>query len=319
MSRKKPSLAPKIERAFREEGELDDALFDVTTTKGLINISLERLVPNPNQPRKTFDEQTIQELAESIREQGILSPILVRPQGEKFQIVAGERRYQAAKLAGLKDIPALIRRVSDNEAKILSLIENIQREDLNDIDRAAAIKELKASLAVTWEEIGRKLGLTKSRLLDLVGLLDLPEEVKEDIRKGTLTERHGRAFRQILSQPELLRDTYHLVKEKRLTGEQSMELVKIAKGQPRLTIEEAYNQWKETEPKREKIKTGRLPVERAISEGSRLAKTLEKIKVEELHEERREELRQALLEVQKRIRALLAYLKGSQNDVKIKE
>lgn len=308
MSKKKPVLAPKLERAFKEEGELDDALFDVTTTKGLINISLERLVPNPNQPRKTFDEQTIQELAESIREQGILSPILVRPQGEKFQIVAGERRYQAAKLAGLKDVPALIRRVSDNEAKILSLIENIQREDLNDIDRAAAIKELKASLVVTWEEIGRKLGLTKSRLLDLVGLLDLPEEIKQQIREKKLTEKHGRALRQLLKEPQILRGVHDILTREKVGGNDALGLVKYIKGQPGLTFEEVYNQWKETEPKREKIKPARLPVERTILEGSRLAKWIAGLKLEELNQVQREDLKETMLVLERTIRYLLEKL-----------
>jgi ParB family chromosome partitioning protein len=309
MSKKKPSLAPKLERAFREEGELDDTLFDVTTTRGLINISLERLVPNPNQPRKTFYDQTIQELADSIREQGILSPILVRPQGEKFQVVAGERRYQAAKLAGLKDVPALIRRVSDDEAKILSLIENIQREDLNDIDRAAALRELKVNLGLPWEQLAKKLGLTKQRVLDLVGLLDLPEEIREEIRQKRLTEKHGRALRLLLDQAEVLRDMFEFLKKQKLTGEDCLELVRFVKGKPGFTIEESYNQWRQAGSKKEKIKIERHPAEIAILEGSRLAKTLEKIKVEDLLGERREELRQALVEVQKKIRALLTYLK----------
>ena len=194
MAKKKPSIAGKIDEIFKEkEEELSDDLFDVNTVKGMVNISLSRLIPNPNQPRKTFYEQTILELAKSIKEQGVLSPIIVRPKGEKYEIIAGERRYKAAGEAGLKEIPALIRKVSNGEARIISLIENIQREDLNDIDRASALKDLKKSLSLTWVELGKKIGLSRNRVLELVSLLDLPDEVKEDIRQKKLTAKHGRA------------------------------------------------------------------------------------------------------------------------------
>ena len=166
MAKKKPSIAGKINEIFKEkEEELSDDLFDVNTAKGMVNILLSRLIPNPNQPRRTFYEQTILELAKSIKEQGVLSPIIVRPRGDKYEIIAGERRYKAAGEAGLKEIPALIRKVSNGEARIISLIENIQREDLNDIDRASALKDLKKSLSLTWVELGKKIGLSKRGLL----------------------------------------------------------------------------------------------------------------------------------------------------------
>ena len=308
MTSKKPKIEDKIGVIFKDTKELEDDLFDINITRGLVNISIERLTPNPNQPRKTFYEETITELAESIREQGLLSPIIVRPDGNKYQIIAGERRYKAAQQAGLKEVPALIKKVSDGEARIISLIENIQREDLNDIDRASALRELKVNLGLPWEKLAQKLGLTKQRVLDLVGLLDLPEEIKEDIRQKKLNERHGRALRQLLDQAETLRDVHSLLKEKKLTGEETLEFVKFVKGKPRFTIEESYNHWKESEPKKDKVKVDRQPVEIAISEGIRLAKTLENIKPDDLNRTSQMALKETLLKIKERIQALLIAL-----------
>ena len=180
MAKKRPTI--EMEKVFQEveekEVELSSELFGNDFKKGLIDIPINRIIPSPDQPRKTFYEQTISELAESIKQHGVLSPIIVRPSGSKYEIIAGERRFRAAGIAGLKEIPAIIKKASDEDAKIISLIENIQREDLNDIDRASALRELKASLGSTWEVIAKKLGLTKRRVLALVGLLDLPDEIK---------------------------------------------------------------------------------------------------------------------------------------------
>ena len=314
MAKKKPSIAGKIDEIFKEkEEELSDDLFDVNTVKGMVNISLSRLIPNPNQPRKTFYEQTILELAKSIKEQGVLSPIIVRPKGDKYEIIAGERRYKAAGEAGLKEIPALIRKVSNGEARIISLIENIQREDLNDIDRASALKDLKKSLNLSWVELGKKIGLSKRRVLELVSLLDLPDEVKEDIRQKKLTAKHGRALRLVIDKPEVLRDSYNFIKENNLASKESLELIKAIKGAPGRTIEEAYNKLKESKPKKEKPKIARSPVETAITESEHLIKTLEKIKTENLIKKGREELCSKLIEVQKRIKVLIKSLESDKN------
>ena len=306
MPRKKPSMANKVAVIFQEgEEELGGELFDINAGKGLVKIKINRLVPNPNQPRKTFYEQTISELAESIKEHGVLSPILVRPLGDKYQIIAGERRFKASRQAGLKEMPALIRKVSNGDARIISLIENIQREDLNDIDRASALRELKVNLGLPWEKLGKKLGLTKSRILDLVGLLDLPEEIKNDIRHKKLTEKHGRALRLLLDRAEVLRDVFQFMKVKKLSGDESLGLVRLVKSQPRLTIEEAYNQGK-SEPKKEKTKDNLIEV--AIDECARLARTIEKINIEEVTGNNKKSLQENLLRIQKKIEMILNFM-----------
>ena len=312
MAKKKPSVAGKVDELFKEKKEesIDD-LFDVNAAKGMINIPISRLVPNPNQPRKTFFEQTIKELAESIKEQGVLSPIIVMPRGNKYEIIAGERRYKAAIEAGLKEIPALIKKVSNGEAQIISLVENIQREDLNDVDRASALRELKANLKLTWEKIAGKLGLSERRILDLVGLLDLPEEIKKDIRNKKLTEKHGRALRKLLNNPKALRDVSTFVKEKKLTGDETVGLTKIIKSEPGFTTEKAYDKLIELKAKKEKPKPKHSPVESAIIASRHLVKTIEGIDYKKLKKTYQLEFKNSLIEVQQTIKELLEFIKNS--------
>lgn len=305
MVKKRTSILTKKDDFLeKDEGEeLTGELFDINTSRGLINITLDRIVPSPNQPRKTFYEQTISELAESIKQHGVLSPIIVRPSGSKYEIIAGERRFRAAGQAGLKEIPAIIKKASNGDARIISLIENIQREDLNDIDRASALRELKANLGVTWEEIAKRLGLSKQRILDLVGLLDLPDEIKEDIRQKKLSERHGRALRQLLDKAEVLREVFNFIKDKKLTGEQTQELVQTIKSKPRFTIEESFNNLKDSfKPKKEVKKE---PAKIAISEGTRLVKMLSEIKLSKMKPSEREALKATLLVIKKKIEEFL--------------
>ncbi|MBE3035995.1 MAG: ParB/RepB/Spo0J family partition protein, partial [Candidatus Atribacteria bacterium] len=230
MVRKKDSVEESVAQFFAgDKKELSDDLFDAGTSSGLINISLSRIVEDKNQPRKTFNSETIKELASSIKEQGIINPITVRPYGGKYVIIAGERRFLAARQAGLKVVPALVRKVSKNDVMLISLIENLQREDLNSIDRAEGIKALKVNLGLPWTAVGKKLGLSKQRILDLVGLLDLPDEIKEDIRSKKLTEKHGRALRKLKSSKDEILKVSKIIKEEKLSGEETLKLAKEVK------------------------------------------------------------------------------------------
>jgi len=306
MAKKRPTI--EIEEIFKkEEEELEGELFDINSRKGLINIPIAQLVANPDQPRKTFHEQTISELAESIKQHGILSPIIVRPSGSKYEIIAGERRFRAAGQAGLKEVPAIIKKVSNGDARVISLIENIQREDLNDIDRASALRELKVNLGSPWEAIAERLGLTKRRVLDLVGLLDLPEEIKEDIRQKKLTEKHGRALRQLLDQAEVLREVVNFLKNKKLTGDQSLELVRKIKGEPRFTIEETYKKLKETGNKKEKKEKN--PFDLLIFNGDKFLNSLNKINLKNIDNKQKDFFKNSLLSIEDRIKKILKNLR----------
>jgi len=230
VAKKRTSVEDTISEFFKEEKkERPSDLFDVNIPTGLVNISLSRIAQDRNQPRKTFDERTIKELSDSIKEQGIINPITIRPSGEKYIIVAGERRFLAARQAGLKTIPAVIRKVSKDDVMVISLIENLHREDLNSIDRAEGIKTLKVNLGLPWKDIAKKLGLSKQRVLDLVGLLNLPDEVKDDIRSRKLTEKHGRALRKLKGGKDEVLKVSKIAKEKKLSGDETLKLAKEVK------------------------------------------------------------------------------------------
>jgi ParB family chromosome partitioning protein len=162
---------------------------------GLRNIPPELIQPNARQPRKTFDDARLAELAESIRVRGVLQPIVVRPlAGGSFELVAGERRLRAAKMVELETIPALVRDTDDWERLDLALAENMARQDLNAVEEARACAMLVDDLGLTKEEVGRRVGRSRVAISNLIRLLDLPEEALELIERGDLSEGHGRAI-----------------------------------------------------------------------------------------------------------------------------
>lgn len=157
-------------------------------------LALSEVRAGPHQPRQEFDEVRLQELANSIGESGVLQPIIVRPAGLGYEIVAGERRARAARMAGLAEIPAVIRAYTDEQVLVLSLVENVQRADLNPIDKARAYQRLTGHLGVTQEEVARRIGLDRSSVANLIRLLDLPEEIQDLVKGGALGMGHARAI-----------------------------------------------------------------------------------------------------------------------------
>ncbi len=165
--------------------------------RGARTLPLAFLKPNPHQPRKTFHEEELRDLAVSIREKGLLQPILVRPvpgQHDAYEIVAGERRWRAAQMAKLHDVPVVVRELSDGEALELAIIENVQREDLNAIEEAAAYHELSERFGYTQERLAEEIGKSRSHIANTLRLLKLPESVKAMIREGKLTAGHARTL-----------------------------------------------------------------------------------------------------------------------------
>lgn len=165
-----------------------------TEEKRMEEIGIEKVLPNPNQPRESMDEESIKELAESIKEKGILQPILVRRKDDKYEIIAGERRYLSAKLLGLDKIPAIVLDVDEREAYEISLVENIQREDLNPIEKAEAFQSYIDRYRITHEELAKRLGISRTEITNLLRLLQLPPEIKEEVKNGNLTYGHARAL-----------------------------------------------------------------------------------------------------------------------------
>jgi ParB family chromosome partitioning protein len=177
------------------------ALLTPSTTAGgpgdrdLRQLPVELITPNPRQPRRTFDEEALIQLAGSLGDRGVLQPVLVRPSaGGTYELIAGERRWRAAQLAGLPTIPALVRVHDDAESLELALIENMAREDLNPVEEARACALLVEELGLTREEIGRRVGRSRVAVSNLLRLLDLPDEALEMLARGDLTEGHGRAI-----------------------------------------------------------------------------------------------------------------------------
>jgi len=158
------------------------------------SIDVESIRPNPRQPRREFDPEGLKELAESIRENGVLQPLLVRSSGGHFEIVAGERRWRASRAAGLTTVPAIVREVADGKMLELALVENIQRRDLNPIERAEAYRAYIEELGLTQEEAARRLGKERSTIANVMRLLDLPEAVQAIVSRGTLSLGHARAL-----------------------------------------------------------------------------------------------------------------------------
>ena len=160
----------------------------------VIEIPLADIRPNPYQPRKTFDEDAIRELAESIRQHGVIQPIIVRSAVKGYEIIAGERRYRASQLIGNETIPAVVRDFSDQQVMEIALIENLQREDLNAIELALAYQSIMDKFQLTQEELSLKVGKSRSHIANFLRLLSLPAEVKEHVSRGTLSMGHARAI-----------------------------------------------------------------------------------------------------------------------------
>jgi len=162
-------------------------------------LSLESIHPNPDQPRKSFNISGLEELAASIRASGVIQPIVVRPDGDEFQLVVGERRWRAAKQAGLTRIPAIVRKTTDAESLELALVENLLREDLNPMEEAEGYQRLLAEFGWTQEQLAQRVGRDRSSIANSLRLLRLPEAIQEDLRSARLTMGHARALLALAS------------------------------------------------------------------------------------------------------------------------
>lgn len=161
---------------------------------GIVYLSTEDIVPNPVQPRKLFDDEGLEELSRSIRDYGILNPLSVRLRGSRYELVAGERRLRAARLAGLREVPCILLDVNMEDASLIALVENLQRRDLDFIEEANGINQLIRMFGMSQEEAARRIGKSQSAVANKLRLLRLPPDVLEALRQNGLTERHGRAL-----------------------------------------------------------------------------------------------------------------------------
>lgn len=193
--------------------------------KRVMEIPIENIVPNPYQPRKVFSQSALEELSKSIKTYGILQPITVRVKDDKYELIAGERRLRAAKLANLKAVPAIINNMSDESSAVLALLENLQREDLNFIEEAMGYENLIKEHAFTQQQLAEKLGKNQSTIANKLRILRLPNEIKINLVEKDLTERHARALLKLPNE-ELMREILDKVIKSELTVKKTEKLIK---------------------------------------------------------------------------------------------
>lgn len=202
--------------------------------EGVVELDINRVISNKNQPRKYFDSDRIAELAESIREHGVIQPIIVRKFGENWMIIAGERRWRASKAAGLKKIPAIVKDISERELVEVSLIENIQREDLNPIEEAEAYDKLINEYNFTQETLGKSVGKDRSTITNSLRLLKSSARVKEELISGGITSGHARAI-LALTDRSMEDNVLEIILKNRLSVRETEKIVKKLNSAPKET------------------------------------------------------------------------------------
>ncbi len=204
---KRRALGRGLEELFNIEdityGNVEEKIMETATEDEVRDLPIKELRANPYQPRKTFDDEKLQELADSIKEHGVFQPIIVKKSIKGYEIVAGERRYRASILAGKQTIPAIIRNFTDEQMMEIAVLENLQRENLNAIEEATAYKSLMDNLNLTQEELAKKVGKSRSHITNMLGLLNLPNETKTLIQDGKLSMGHARVLSKLESKEKI--------------------------------------------------------------------------------------------------------------------
>lgn len=233
METKRKALGKGLEQLFSNEvinfENFEKEIVSSAKTNDIVEIAIDEIRSNPYQPRKTFNEESLRELAESIKEYGIVQPIIVKKSIKGYELIAGERRTKASKLAGLEKIPAIIKEFNDQEMMEIALIENIQREDLNPIDEAIAYENIIRISNMTQEEFARKFGKSRSHVTNMLGLLKLPQATKKLVEENKISMGHARALSKlsdeelihnlsdrILTESLSVRDLEHIIAEENL-------------------------------------------------------------------------------------------------------
>ena len=198
---RRKALGKGLEELFNSEiltyTTVEDQIMDETKKDEIVYIKINELRPNPYQPRKVFEEEALNELAESIKEHGVFQPIIVKKSIKGYEIIAGERRVKASKIAGLEEIPAIIRDFNDTQMMEIALLENLQRENLTAIEEAEAYKKLQDTLILTQEELAKRLGKSRSHITNMLGLLTLPETIQKDVNEKKISMAHARVLSKL--------------------------------------------------------------------------------------------------------------------------
>ena len=228
---KKKGLGKGLDALFANT-EINTKEISVTNTaentdNGISYININDIKPNEGQPRKVFDDEKIGELADSIQEHGLIQPIVLRKSGKGYEIVAGERRWRACRKAGLKEVPCIIKELTDEENMLIAIIENMQREDLNPIEEAEGLNQMIVTYGLTQAEVSKSVGKSRPYITNALRLLKLPEEVRALVSDGELSAGHARAIAGVSSKAEQIRIAEKVVKE----GLSVREIEKLIKEQ----------------------------------------------------------------------------------------
>ena len=207
METKKKALGKGLEQLFNTEAldveSIEKKIYESASNEEIVEINLDELRPNPYQPRKNFDEDALNELSESIKEHGVFQPIIVKKSIKGYEIIAGERRVRASKMAGKTTIPAIIRAFTDDQMMEIGLLENLQREDLSAIEEAEAYESMIKTLGLTQEQLARRVGKSRSHITNILGLLRLPKDVQKLVINGEISMGHARVLSKLSSIEEI--------------------------------------------------------------------------------------------------------------------
>lgn len=218
METKKRALGKGLEQLFNTENfDLDSFeknVYETATKEEIIELSLDELRANPYQPRKVFNDEALSELANSIKDHGVFQPIIVKKSIKGYEIIAGERRVRASKLAGLTKIPAIIRNLDDEQMMEIALLENLQRENLSAIEEALAYKSMIEKLSITQEDLAKKVGKSRSHVTNILGLLRLPSEVQKMVANNQISMGHARVLSKLEDENKIITLAREIVERK---------------------------------------------------------------------------------------------------------
>lgn len=292
METKKRALGRGLEDLFNSENldleSVEAKIYESATNEEIVELNLSDLRPNPYQPRKVFDEEALNELASSIREHGVFQPIIVKKSIKGYDIIAGERRYRASKMAGLDKIPAIIRDFTDEQMMEIALLENLQREDLSVIEEAIAYKSMIEHLNLTQDELSKRVGKSRSHITNILGLLRLPGEVQQMVSDGRITMGHARALSKLESNEEIIKLANKIVDEnlvvrdiENITGTEDVaKKVKVVR-------KTSTNQYKYVEDILRdkfdtKVKVGKTKIEISFNSSAELNRILEILDIKDI-------------------------------------
>lgn len=218
METKKRALGRGLEQLFNSENldfeNFEQKIYETATNEEIFEVPLTELRPNPYQPRKVFDETALQELSDSIKKNGVFQPIIIKKSIKGYEIIAGERRYRAAKLAGLEKIPAIIRDFTEQQMIEIAVLENLQRENLNAIEEALAYRNMIEKLGITQEELSHRVSKSRSHITNIIGLLRLPKEVQQMIATNQISMGHARVLSKLEDDEKIIELAHQIVENK---------------------------------------------------------------------------------------------------------